>query len=408
MLSEEVLDKVIERLANRIEQGNEYVLAKIGNKIDEIGKLQPTQVIQLQQIIKYGGDYDKIVKKLVEITKLNKKEIEKIFHEVAKKDYEFSKKFYDYRGKKYIPYDDNSQLKKQVDALAKITNDKYTEIARTKALGFSVRDKKGNIIFKGLKQTYNEIIDQAIMSVAQGKTTFQEEMYRILKNIGISGIKTLDFNGRSVRLDSAIRMHMKDALRQLHNELDTEFGKEFGADGVEISVHGAPAPDHELVQGRQFSNAEFQKFQNDQDAVSYDGIEFPATSEETGHDRRSISQYNCFHKTFSIILGVSKPVYSDEELQKIIDMNHHGFDFDGKHYTNYEGTQLQRRIETEIRKQKDLQILGRTSGNEKLANESQIKINQLNRKYKRLSQISGLPTFTERMRVSGYRKIKEK
>ena len=65
-------------------------------------------------------------------------------------------------------------------------------------------------------------------------------------------------------------------------------------------------------------------------------------------------------------------------------------------------------IETEIRKQKDRQILGRTSGNEKLANESQIKINQLNRKYKRLSQISGLPTFTERMRVSGYRKIKEK
>lgn len=408
MLSEEALDKVIERLANRIEQGNEYVLAKIGNKIDEIGRLQPTQVIQLQQIIKYGGDYDKIVKKLAEITKLNKKEIEKIFHEVAKSDYEFSKKFYDYRGKKYIPYDENSQLKKQVDALAKITNDKYTEIARSKALGFSVRDKKGNIIFKGLKQTYNETIDQAIMSVAQGKTTFQEEMYRILKNIGISGIKTLDFNGRSVRLDSAIRMHMKDALRQLHNEIDTEFGKEFGADGVEISVHGAPAPDHELVQGRQFSNAEFQKFQNDQDAVSYDGIEFPATSEETGYDRRSISQYNCYHKTFAIILGVSKPVYSDEELQEIIDMNHEGFDFDGKHYTNYEGTQLQRRIETEVRKQKDLQILGRTSGNEKLANESQIKINQLNRKYKRLSQISGLPTFTERMRVSGYRKIKEK
>ena len=146
MLSEEALDKVIERLANRIEQGNEYVLAKIGNKIDEIGRLQPTQVIQLQQIIKYGGDYDKIVKKLAEITKLNKKEIEKIFHEVAKSDYEFSKKFYDYRGKKYIPYDENSQLKKQVDALAKITNDKYTEIARSKALGFSVRDKKGNII----------------------------------------------------------------------------------------------------------------------------------------------------------------------------------------------------------------------------------------------------------------------
>ena len=408
MLSEEVLDKVVERLVNRIEQGNEYILSQIGSKIDEIGTLKPTQAMQLSQMIKYGGDYNKIVKKLSEITKLNKKDIEKIFEEVAKSDYQFAEKFYKYRNKKYIPFDENNQLKKQVDALAKITQDKYTEIARSKALGFSVRNKKGDIIFKGLKQTYDDAIDKAVLSVSQGKTTFQDEMYRILKEIGVSGIKTLDFNGKTMRLDSAIRMHMKDALRQLHNELDAEFGKEFDADGVEISVHLNPAPDHELVQGRQFSIDEFNKFQNDKDAKSYDDIDFPATSEETGYDRRSISEYNCYHKTFSIILGVSEPTYSNEELQKIIDDNNKGFDFEGKHYTNYEGTQLQRRIETEIRKNKDLQILGRTSNNEKLANESQIKINQLTRKYNKLSQISGLSKFTERMRVSGYRPIKEK
>lgn len=408
MLSEEALDKVVERLVNRIEQGNEYILSQIGSKIDEIGTLKSTQAMQLSQMIKYGGDYNKIIKKLAEITKLNKKDIEKIFKEVAKKDYQFAEKFYKYRNQKYIPFDENNQLKKQVDALAKITQDKYTEIARSKALGFSVRNKKGEVIFKGLKQTYDDAIDKAILSVSQGKTTFQDEMYRLLKEIGISGVKTLDFNGRTLRLDSAIRMHMKDALRQLHNELDAEFGKKFDADGVEISVHRYPAPDHELVQGRQFSIKEFNKFQNDEDAKSYDDIDFPATSEETGYDRRSISQYNCYHKTFSIILGVSEPTYSNEELQKIIDDNNKGFEFEGKHYTNYEGTQLQRKIETEIRKQKDLQILGRTSNNEKLATESQIKINQLTKKYNKLSQISGLSKFTERMRVSGYRPIKEK
>ena len=406
MLSEEVLDKVIERLVRRIEQGNEYILINIGNKIDEIGKLQPTQAMQLKQIFRYGGDYDKIVNKLSQLSKLNKRDIQKIFREVAKKDYQFAEQFYKYRNKKYIPFDENAPLKKQIDALAKITNDRYTEIARSKALGFSVRDKKGNIIFKGLKSTYNEAIDKAILSVAQGKTTFQDEMYKILKEIGISGIKTLDFNGRMVRLDSAIRMHMKDALRQLRNEMRLEFGKQFNADGVEISVHLNPAPDHAEVQGRQFSNVEFNKFQNDKDAVSYDGIEFPATSEETGYDRRSISQYNCYHITFPIVLGVSKPSYSNEQLQKIIDDNNKGFEFDGKHYTNYEGTQLQRKLETAIRKNKDLQILGRTSGNEKLARESQIKINQLTRKYKRLSKASGLQTYAERMRVSDYRLIK--
>lgn len=404
MITDEVLNKVVERLVNRIEQGNEYILSKIGSKIDEIGTLQPTQAMQLSQMIKYGGDYNKIVKKLTEITKLNKKDIEKIFEEVAKSDYKFAKQFYDYRNKKYIPFDENIALKKQVDALAKITNDKYIELARSKAIGFSVRDKKGNIIFKGLKRTYDEVIDKAILSVAQGKTTFQDEMYRMLKEIGSSGVKTLDFNGRTMRLDSAIRMHIKDALKQLHNEIQLNFGEEFDADGVEISVHLNPAPDHEKVQGRQFSNDEFNKFQNDIDAVSYDNIKFPAEFE--GHDRRSISEYNCYHYIFPIILGVNSPSYTNDELQQIIDDNNKGFDFEGKHYTNYEGTQLQRKLETEIRKNKDLQILGRTSNNEKLATESQIKINQLTRKYNKLSQISNLPKFTDRMRVSGYRAIK--
>lgn len=404
MLSEEVLDKVVERLTNRIEQGNEYILTKIGKKIDEIGKLKPSEAQQLEQMIRYGGDYQKILNKLAEITKMNKKDIEKIFQEVAKQDQQFAEKFYNYRGKNFIPYNKNAPLRKQVDALAKLTSKSYEEFARSKAIGFSVRNDKGDIVFKGLKQTYNEVIDRAILNVAQGKTTYQEEMYKILKNIGESGVITLDYEGRTMRLDSAVRMHMKDSLRQLHNEMQMQFGEEFDADGVEISVHLNPAPDHEEVQGRQFSITEFNKFQSDEDAVSYDGIEFTADFE--GHDRRSISQYNCYHKIFPIILGVSEPEYSNEELQQIIDDNHKGFKLDGKQYTNYEGTQLQRRLETEIRKQKDLQILGRTSGNEKLANESQLKINLLTKKYKELSKASGLPTYTERMRVSGYRPIK--
>ena len=77
-----------------------------------------------------------------------------------------------------------------------------------------------------------------------------------------------------------------------------------------------------------------------------------------------------------------------------------------KTYTNYEGTQLQRKLETEIRKQKDIQIMAKASGNKELVQESQQKITQLTRKYKELSDVSGLPTKLERARVSGYRRTK--
>ena len=404
MLSDEVIEKVVERLVNRIEQGNEFILEQIGKKVKQIGTMTPTQAQNLIQVLKYGGDYEKIVKYLAKITKLNVQDIHKIFEEIAKHDLNFAKQFYDYRKIKFIPYEKNLALKRQVEALARLTSQKYVEIARSSAIGFSVRDDNNNIIMKGLKETIDEVIDKAVLAVVQGKETYQDQMYKVLKNIGESGVKVLDYsNGRTLRLDSAIRMFMDDAIRQLHNEEQEQIGKSFHSDGVEITVHLNPAPDHEEVQGRQFSNEQFLNFQTDKQATSYDGIVFEP--EHNGYDRRSISQYNCKHYTFAILLGVNIPQYSDEQLKRIIEQNHKGFDFDGKHYTNYEGTQLQRRLEVEIRKQKDMQILGKTSGNEELMYKSQKKINILTNKYKQVSEVSGLPTKMDRLRVPDYRKV---
>lgn len=400
MIDERLIDLLVERLVDRIEEGNSYTLRKIGESIKEIGALSPSKAQQLSQILKYGGNYDKIVEKLAQITELNVKDIYEIFEEVAKSDYAFAKQFYDYRGVKYIPYEENIALQQQVKALARITAGEYANFSNTLAFAKRVN---GRVVYTDLARTYQDIIDKAVLSVAQGKSTFQEKIYSTIKELGSSGIKRVDYaSGRSVRLDSSVRQHLKGALRNLHNETQAVFGEEFGSDGVEISVHMNPAPDHEEVQGRQFSKEEFNKFQNDQDAVDYTGKLF--TKEHDGHDRRSISEYNCYHYTFDIVLGVSKPEYSKEELQEIIDNNNKGFELDGEHYTNYEGTQMQRKLETEIRKQKDIQIIAKASGNKELAQESQSKITQLTRKYKQLSDVSGLPTKMQRMRVSGYKR----
>ena len=50
MLSEEIIDKLVERLVNRIEQGNAYVLEKIGKSIKAIKDISPSQIHQLNQI----------------------------------------------------------------------------------------------------------------------------------------------------------------------------------------------------------------------------------------------------------------------------------------------------------------------------------------------------------------------
>ena len=79
---------------NRIEQVNSFILEKIGKDIKKIGTLSPTDAQRLVQILRYGGDYNKIVQKLAKITELNVKDLYKVFNEVAKSDYQFNKGFY--------------------------------------------------------------------------------------------------------------------------------------------------------------------------------------------------------------------------------------------------------------------------------------------------------------------------
>jgi len=404
MLSDEVINKVIERITTRIEETNTYVLKKMGESVGKLRTLTPTQAQQLAQIMQYGGDYDKIAKALAKMSELNVREIYKIFDEVAKQDYAFAEQFYKYRNIKYIPYEQNIALQNEVSALATVTAKQYRNITRT--MGFATHEN-GKIVYNDIARTYQNLLDKAVLSVSQGKTTFDEELYQIMKELASSGIKTIDYeSNRSIRVESAVRTAMQGGIRDLHMEIQQEFGKQFDADGIEVTVHGNPAPDHQYVQGKQFSNEQFNNFQNDIDAYSYDGTFFPAESEETGRDRRSIGQYNCYHDIFSIILGVSEPVYRDEELNEIIKKNNKGFKFNGKKYTMYEGEQLQRQLETEMRKAKDEQIMARAGNMRDKAELSQVKINKLTDKYNKLVKISGLPSKIERARVSGYRKIK--
>lgn len=405
MLSDETLEKLTEVLIKRIEESNQLILKKIAKDIKRLNSLTPTDAIELAQMLKFGGDYNKIIKKIAEVTNLNVKDIKKIFKEVAKKNQQFAKQFYDYRGIKFIPYDENIPLKSQVEAIANITANSYQNIANTRGLGFVFKDTDGNVIFKNLTDFYREIIDEAVINIFQGKTAFSTELFNKMKKVTRNGLRYVEYeSGRTRRLDSALRMNMLGALRDMSNELQKQFGKNFEADGVEISVHEIPAPDHAEVQGHQFYNEEFEKFQNDDDCYDINGVEF--TKEFNGHDRRSIGQYNCYHYIFSIIVGVSKPIYNDEELKNIINRSKQKFEFDGKEYTKYEGTQLQRKIETRIREEKDLQIFYREAGEEKLAQESQRSINLLTKKYNKLSNIANLKPKNERLRVSGYHKIK--
>ena len=399
MLNNNQEEQLVQLLIDRINALNEDILEIIGNRIKEIGEMTPTQVHQINQMLMYNTDINTIVKKLAEITNMNVNDIYSLFEYSAKTNQDFARQFYKARGISYIPYAQNKALKEQIKAIAEITAKEYANISRTSAIGYTIKDLKGNLIFKDISSTYKDIIDKAILNVGQGKTTYQQEMRNAIKQIGQSGLKTIDYeSGRSMRLDSAIRQNTLEGLRTLTNQIQEQFGEEFGADGVEVSHHINSAPDHiDTVDGKQFSL--------NGDRVVKGKLYKDFNTVNNSLDRQ-VSTLNCRHYIFSIVLGVNKPQYTDKQLEEDKKKNKQGFDFEGKHYSNYEGEQLQRLIEREIRKQKDIQILAKASGDKELTQQVQAKITQLTTKYRQVVKVSGLPNqLKTRASVIGYKRI---
>lgn len=385
MLSEEALEKLSERLVNRIEELNNFFIDELGNQLVSVGNMLPSQFNVLLQSLEFGNDLDKIVNKLSEVTNKNVDDVYKIFEEVAKNNQNWAKKYYEYRNIPYIPYEENKVLQEQVKAIAKVTAESYINIARTSS--YMVEGK-----YHKIKDAYVKVVDNAIIGVSQGRESYQSAITRTIKELTRNGLQNVEYeSGYHRRLDSAVRMNIMDGIRNLSQEMFRTFGEKFEADGVEVSHHKHSAPDHiDTVDGKRFSKENYEKVNKDLE--------------------RHVGELNCYHYAYPIILDASEPLVSDEELEKDKENNKQGFDFEGKHYTMYEGTQLQRSLETEIRKAKERQmggkiILGATGDRTEL-DKAQKRINQLTHKYHGLSKASGLKTKVERLRVDGYRKAK--
>lgn len=406
MIDEKLQEKLLSVFDKRFQDYNTKVLEELGNVIKQFKDLTPSQAYKLGQQLKYNTTIKELLDELSKISGLSVKDLKAILEKVAKENIGFADVYYKSRGLETPIYSENKALQRLVSSVYSISGAEFKNIA--KSTGFRLLDNNGKPLLLDIDKAYKEVIDRCVVAISQGKETYQQSMRSTLKQLSSSGVRKIEYeSGYSRRLDTSIRQNILDSIRQVSNESQQLFGKEFDSDGVEVSVHEMPAPDHELVQGRQFSNKEFDNFQNDRKAVDYTGMVFEPEFE--GHDRRSISEYNCYHYIFSIVLGVSKPQYSDKQLQEIIDNKNKTFEFDGKIYNMYEGTQLQRRIESAIREAKDTQILARASEDNELVLQSQTRITQLTTKYKQLCNISGLPNkLSTRASVSGYKRASVK
>lgn len=227
-----------------------------------------------------------------------------------------------------------------------------------------------------IAQAYRDCLNRAVGAIRSGESAYVEEYDRMVRRLASGGVKVVYESGATRDLYSAVSMNVMDNYRMTMQEARNEVGRAFGADGVEVSAHGLCAEDHVPYQGKQFSNAEFARIQ--------DGLE-----------RQIAEGYNCRHQTFPILMGVSKPANSPEQLRKYREQSSRIVDVNGTKMTAYKFTQRQRRMETSVRKLKAERRVLAEAGSDTSGIDS--AIDAMVKKYRAESKAAGVETREERM-----------
>ncbi len=306
----------------------------------------------------------------------SKKEVERRVAEQLNLQEEVISSLFEYVLDKSLAYEDNGSLQQMANAYAEMTKNKTAEMLQN--LWGTAPD--GQVL--PLQDAYARALDFAFRETATGVLDMETAIRRAVTPLAKRGLRTIEQkSGRSIGIEYACRRYIMDQLGALDDEVQKANHDMLGCDGWEISAHAACAPDHEPIQGRQYSDAEYERLNSSL--------------------QRRIGHLNCGHTVSPIILGVNAPQYTEAELKQFAEDNEKGITYNGKHYTLYQAGQEQATMENAIRNLRR-QILADEETKSPDLQKHQIRLRVLQSEYTRFCKAAKLPTRNERLQVAGF------
>jgi hypothetical protein len=241
-------------------------------------------------------------------------------------------------------------------------------------------------------RVFSHAMDSAIMNIASGGFSSGQAIEKVVSDLEKSGIRHVDFgSGISRGIDVAAALAVRTTLGQMAAEISMSNANELGTDLVEVSSHvgareGDGHADHASWQGKVYSISG-RRHPEEEARLGY---KIEKLSDATGYpdDPLGLCGYNCRHTFYPFLEGVSEPnpIVKDPEPVMV----------DGRTYTYYQASQVQRRLERELRELKRQYIGGDKT---RLA-----AIKAKEQRYARFCGKAGLKQNLERIYVKGYKR----
>lgn len=221
-------------------------------------------------------------------------------------------------------------------------------------------------VFKNITRTtantatkqFENALDRAWLQIQTGAFDYNTAIRNTVKQLAAQGIQSIRYpSGHVDTIEVATRRAVLTGVNQTALKAQMAKADEMGCDLVEVSAHAGARPTHAVWQGGIYSR-------------SGESTKYPDFVESTGYgDGDGLGGWNCRHSFRPYIDGQPR-TYSPDLLKSYEDKN---VSYNGKKYTEYEASQIQRSMERNIRKWKRESVAMRAAGYDAYLSDGMVK-----------------------------------
>lgn len=383
MLRPEYLDRLPNRMVELYARVEADILCNMARRIAAFDDFIPAAQWQYQKLVEMGNLHQDIVKALSSMMGTTEKHLQELMTEAGMETLAFDDQVYTAAGLDPIPLAADPQLQAVLNDGLKATMGLFENLTKTTA-----RTASGQ---------FERALDRAWIQIQTGAFSTQQAINMAIKDLckqgvgGKTGVPSIRYpSGHIDKLDVCVRRAVLTGVNQAALRLQMARLDEMGCDLVEVSAHaGARIGDglenpgnHAWWQGKIYSR-------------SGRSDKYPDFEECTGYGTgEGLGGWNCRHSFFPYIEGVSRPAYTDEELEEL---NAPKYPYRGKMLTEAEAVTKQRSFERQIRHWKREKAAMEAAGQD--SSEAAAYLRRVSAKYRDFLDQTGLKRKYEREAV---------
>lgn len=381
----EIFDALPEELAELFRTLENTLLDEVCSRLKLAGQLNEVTVQGIRALRAHGIDLKEIKKAIRKATGISEQRLNKLLDDVVKRNQAYYTEVIDLAK---VTQPETLVDAATISAIKTQTLGEFRNI--TQSMGFLVENGRTKL---PPADAYQWALDNAALQVESGAVSYNQAIKSAVQQLAQSGLKVVDYeSGHRDQIDVAARRAVITGVSQVCAKYTEQSAEWLDTPYFEVSAHAGardkpgPSPwsSHKDWQGRVYSTRSGDIYPNIYEVCGLGYVD-------------GLEGANCRHRRYPWVEGVSERTYTDDQLAHIDDGL--GCTFEGKKYTAYEATQMQRRIERQMRKQKRLRDAYKAAGLKDDATAANIKLRRLNAKYKAFSAAAGLPEQRERMKV---------